>query len=37
MYSLFGRVVLTNGHNGGKVIREVVGLLYPNPMLIQIL
>jgi CubicO group peptidase (beta-lactamase class C family) len=32
-----GVVVFTNGQEGRKVIREVVGLLHPNPLLMQIL
>lgn len=32
-----GAVVFTNGQEGKKVIRKVVGLLYPNPMLTPIL
>lgn len=32
-----GVVVFTAGDNGGKVIREVFGILYPNPILLQIL
>jgi hypothetical protein len=32
-----GVVIFTNGHEGGKAIRQVMGLLYPNQLLIQIL
>ena len=30
-----GMVVLTNGENGRKVIREVVRTVYPNPVFIK--
>jgi hypothetical protein len=32
-----GAIVFTNGENGAKVIRQVMGVLYPNPLLMQIL